>query len=375
MEEGLGWNCTACTAPRFRRPGCFARAQTAVVWWVQPSSSAVPLCAHSRSSPLEAVRRGRSWPSRLSSASACLGREEDRSRKAAPWHDRLSPGERAGEPVGGAPSASATGHVGRRQGGPHARGAARCGGRRDAGGPTQGQPAVASTAARAREPAATPAPAIPAGLPERSYDGKHGSPTWGDARPGLARLPGGHGAVAGRQRARARAASPITFHYKPAAAARFDEGHTLRVVLAPGGTIEIDRHAYRLLQVHFPAPSKHTIAGERSPGGSSSPSGRRRTDRRIGVRYDAGASRRCWQRCGRGGRARSAVRTTCASRSTRAGCCRTPARCFRYTDSSTMPPAPRVLWNVMRRAIATRRRSSTSSPTRPAQRPRAAAAG
>ena len=35
-------------------------------------------------------------------------------------------------------------------------------------------------------------------------------------------------------------------------------GHTLQIVLAPGWTIEIDRRAHPLLQVHFHAPSEHT---------------------------------------------------------------------------------------------------------------------
>lgn len=63
----------------------------------------------------------------------------------------------------------------------------------------------------------------------------------------------------------AAAASEIEFHYKPTAAAIVDNGHTGQVNVAPGSSIEIDKHSYQLVQFHTHTPSEHTIAGERFP--------------------------------------------------------------------------------------------------------------
>lgn len=81
---------------------------------------------------------------------------------------------------------------------------------------------------------------------------------------------------------RAGTATPITFHYKPTAAVVLDERHTLKV--------EIDGHAYQLLQFHFHTPSEPTIGGEHDP--LELPLVHQDSDGRtavVGVLYDPGA--------------------------------------------------------------------------------------
>lgn len=53
--------------------------------------------------------------------------------------------------------------------------------------------------------------------------------------------------------------------YRPSAASVTDNGHTVQVNFADGGTAVVDGSEYDLLQFHFHAPSEHTVDGEHSP--------------------------------------------------------------------------------------------------------------
>lgn len=53
--------------------------------------------------------------------------------------------------------------------------------------------------------------------------------------------------------------------YHPSPATIVDNGHTVQVNLADGGTATVDGHEYKLVQFHFHAPSEHTVDGEHSP--------------------------------------------------------------------------------------------------------------
>jgi carbonic anhydrase len=144
----------------------------------------------------------------------------------------------------------------------------------------------------------------------------------------------------------------------------FDEGHTLQVQLAPGSAIEIDGHAYQLLQFHFHMPSEHAIAGEHYP--LELHLVHQDTDGRIavvGVLYDTGTESKLlaelWSRWPRkvGGEDKPHKPFDPG------GLLPETRTVFRYTGSLTTPPCTEeVMWNVMRRAMSDTKRTSTSSP-------------
>jgi carbonic anhydrase len=202
--------------------------------------------------------------------------------------------------------------------------------------------------------AAPPAPAAPTGPPAWSYEGKRGPPTWGTLDPAWRACLMGKAQSPVDIEPRAGTASPITFHYKPTAATLVDEGHALQVQLAPGSTIEIDGHAYQLLQVHFHSPSEHTIAGERYPMElhllHQDADGKIAV---ISVLYDAGAESKLlgevWARWPRKVGGEDRLRRPFDP----SGLLPETRTVFRYTGSLTTPPCTEgVMWNVMRRAMS-----------------------
>lgn len=59
--------------------------------------------------------------------------------------------------------------------------------------------------------------------------------------------------------------APITFHYATTGTTVLNNGHTIKVDMAPGSFIEVDGKAYNLLQFHFHTPSENTIGGVSYP--------------------------------------------------------------------------------------------------------------
>jgi carbonic anhydrase len=64
-----------------------------------------------------------------------------------------------------------------------------------------------------------------------------------------------------------RTLPPLTFHYGSRHAEVVDQGHTVDVEIAPGGStaLEVDGRTYQLVQIHFHLPSEHKIDGRAAP--------------------------------------------------------------------------------------------------------------
>ena len=150
------------------------------------------------------------------------------------------------------------------------------------------------------------------------------------------------------------AASAIEFHYKSTAATIVDNGHTGQVNLAPGSSIEIDKHTYELVQFHTHTPSEHTIAGERFPLEvhlvHKDAAGKLAV---IGVMYEEGADTKAlvplytkWptkkEAESKLGKSLDPLALLPANHSV-----------YRYSGSLTTPPCREgVVWNVMRRSMS-----------------------
>ena len=65
--------------------------------------------------------------------------------------------------------------------------------------------------------------------------------------------------------AKAGLAMPRPDYGKARATAVVNNGHTIKVEVAKGGTLSIGKHAYRLLQFHMHAPSENTVEGKHFP--------------------------------------------------------------------------------------------------------------
>lgn len=118
------------------------------------------------------------------------------------------------------------------------------------------------------EPAAAPKPLVPAaahGPAHWGYGRKDGPERWGELSPDWAACTTGEQQSPIDIEPKAGEAPAITFHYQPSKGTVVDNGHTLQVNLADAGEIEIEGHAYSLVQFHVHTPSEHTIAGEQYP--------------------------------------------------------------------------------------------------------------
>ncbi|MBI1743482.1 carbonic anhydrase family protein [Candidatus Acetothermia bacterium] len=99
---------------------------------------------------------------------------------------------------------------------------------------------------------------------EWGYEGKTGPDFWGSLSPDYALCSSGKAqspinivdSVATKQNLR-----DIVFHYEPTKLHLLNNGHTLELEYEEGSSIEIDGTKYGLVQLHFHAPSEHTING------------------------------------------------------------------------------------------------------------------
>ena len=99
---------------------------------------------------------------------------------------------------------------------------------------------------------------------EWGYEGKTGPDFWGSLSPDYALCSAGKAqspinlvdSVAIKQNLR-----DIVFHYEPTKLHLLNNGHTLELEYEEGSSIEIDGTKYGLVQLHFHAPSEHTING------------------------------------------------------------------------------------------------------------------
>lgn len=99
------------------------------------------------------------------------------------------------------------------------------------------------------------------------YEGHAGADHWGDLDPAFKTCKNGRqqspiniaGAV------KSAALKPIVFHYTASAAEVLNNGHTIQINLADGGSIELGGETFKLLQFHFHTPSEEQIDGRHFP--------------------------------------------------------------------------------------------------------------
>ncbi len=101
-----------------------------------------------------------------------------------------------------------------------------------------------------------------AGKPHWQYGGKYGPANWGDLEGDFATCKTGKAQSPIDIRGAVKAAlPPIGFHYTTSPAEIVNNGHTIQVNLAQGGTVDLASGTYKLVQFHFHAPSEEKVGG------------------------------------------------------------------------------------------------------------------
>lgn len=104
------------------------------------------------------------------------------------------------------------------------------------------------------------------GKPHWGYTGKAGAAHWADLETGFATCKLGKQQSPIDIRGASKADLPaIGFEYSSSAAEVVNNGHTIQVNLAAGGTVKLASGSYKLLQFHFHAPSEETVNGRVFP--------------------------------------------------------------------------------------------------------------
>lgn len=98
------------------------------------------------------------------------------------------------------------------------------------------------------------------------YSGKDGAAHWGDLEQDFAtcKLGKEQSPVDIRGATKAKL-DPIGFHYVSSTAEEVNNGHTVQVDVASGGSIKLADGEYKLVQFHFHTPSEEKINGKRYP--------------------------------------------------------------------------------------------------------------
>jgi carbonic anhydrase len=99
-----------------------------------------------------------------------------------------------------------------------------------------------------------------------SYEGSTGPDKWGDLDPAnrVCAVGSQQSPLDIDQSIRAQLA-PLRMAWAKRADTIVNNGHTIQLNVAPGGTLTVGKDDYTLLQFHFHHPSEHTIAGKASP--------------------------------------------------------------------------------------------------------------
>ena len=139
----------------------------------------------------------------------------------------------------------------------------------DGSGTLRVMPRTGAASAPARQPAMITEPREPtrptqahARVAGWSYEGANGPQAWGHLKPEFAQCASGHRQSPIDIRDGIQVAlDPVQFDYKPSAFRVIDDGHTVRVNVAAGNTIEVMGRRYELVQFHFHRPSEERVAG------------------------------------------------------------------------------------------------------------------
>jgi len=102
--------------------------------------------------------------------------------------------------------------------------------------------------------------------PHWSYTGKTGASHWGELEHDFTSCKlGKEQSPIDIRGAKSGQLAPIGFGYTPGAAEIVNNGHTVQVNLAAGGSIKLATGDYKLLQFHFHTPSEEKVNGKRYP--------------------------------------------------------------------------------------------------------------
>jgi carbonic anhydrase len=104
--------------------------------------------------------------------------------------------------------------------------------------------------------------AVAAEAPHFKYSGEHGPSHWGDLEAEFAACKTGKDQSPIDIRKAVKAPlPPIGFHYANGAAEVVNNGHSIQVNLAGGGTVDLASGTYKIVQFHFHAPSEEKVDG------------------------------------------------------------------------------------------------------------------
>lgn len=119
----------------------------------------------------------------------------------------------------------------------------------------------------AHEPAALEAhPTTAHAAAHWSYEGAGGPEHWAELDPQFAACGvGTHQSPIDIPASAEPHALDVTFAYAPSPLVEVNNGHTVEVDYAPGSSLVMDGTTYDLAQMHFHAPSEHTLAGRSFP--------------------------------------------------------------------------------------------------------------
>lgn len=100
-----------------------------------------------------------------------------------------------------------------------------------------------------------------------AYEGHAGPQHWGELDPGFTACKNGkeQSPINISTAKQSSALQPIAFSYKASAAELVNNGHTIQVNLADGGSIKLDNEEFALIQFHFHTPSEEQIGGRHFP--------------------------------------------------------------------------------------------------------------
>lgn len=99
------------------------------------------------------------------------------------------------------------------------------------------------------------------------YEGEQGARHWGTMEPGFALCQNGkaQSPIDIQVAAGAVKPAPMVFSYAQSAAEVINNGHTIQVNVADGGSITLEGVDYKLVQFHFHTPSEEKVRGQAYP--------------------------------------------------------------------------------------------------------------